>query len=386
MAALEDGVVDTSDVFDTGNGSWRNGGRTISDTHGYGELTVKQILEKSSNIGVAKIITKYYGDNPKAYVDRVYSFGINQPLGLEIKGEGKPYFKYPGDSDWWGTTLAGMSYGYESKMTPLHILTFYNAVANNGKMVKPYIVKEIRDKGALEKRFKTEVINSQIASKETIGKAQKMLEGVCENGTGKAINSEFFKIAGKTGTARIASSSQGYNAGSYLASFAGYFPADNPKYSLIVTFKDPRTSIYGASNAGPVFKEIAEKVYALNMPVEEYDEDDNENTKSLPDVKKGYSKDIIRVAKELNIREVKGRPDSQLAKIEVKDDVIELQDEDLPEGKVPDVCGMGASNAIYLLEKAGLQVIIKGVGKVKQQSLSPGATIKPGQTVYLTLS
>ena len=386
MAALEDGLVDTSDVFDTGNGSWYNNGRTISDTHGYGKLTVKQILEKSSNVGVAKIITQCYGDNPKAYTDRVYSFGINKPLNLEINGEGKPYFKYPGDSDWWGTTLAGMSYGYESKMTPLHILTFYNAIANSGKMVKPYIVKEIRNKGALEKKFKTEVINSQIASKETIGKAKKMLEGVCEHGTGTSVNSEFFKVAGKTGTARIATSSSGYSSGMYLASFAGYFPADNPKYSMIVTFNNPRGGYYGASVAGPVFKEIAEKVYAMQMPIEEYKEEEMEEIKSLPDVKKGYSEDIIRVAKALKIKEVKGHPDSQLAKIEVNEGAILLQDDEMQEGKVPDVCGMGASNAVYLLENAGLRVIIKGVGKVKQQSLSPGTTIKPGQTVYLTLS
>ena len=386
MAALEDGLVDTSDVFDTGNGSWYNNGRTITDTHGYGKLTVKQILEKSSNVGVAKVITQCYGNNPKAYVDRVYSFGINKPLNLEINGEGKPYFKYPGDTDWWGTTLAGMSYGYESKMTPLHILTFYNSIANNGKMVKPYIVKEIRNKGALESRFKTEVINSQIASKETIGKAQKMLEGVCENGTGTSVNSDFFKVAGKTGTARVATSSSGYSSGMYLASFVGYFPADKPKYSMIVTFNNPRGSYYGASVAGPVFREIAEKVYAMQMPIEEYKEEEMEDIKSLPDVKKGYSKDIIRVAKALNLKEVKGRPDSQLAKIEINEDAIVLQDEEMPEGKVPDVCGMGASNAIYLLENAGLRVIIKGVGKVKQQSLSPGTQIKPGQTVYLTLS
>ncbi len=388
MAAMEDGLVDTSDVYDTGNGAWYNNGRTITDAHhgGFGKLTVKQILEKSSNIGVAKVITSCYGKNPKAYVDRVYSFDINKPLGLEINGEGNPYFKYPGDSDWWGTTLAGMSYGYESKMTPIQILTFYNAIANNGKMVKPYIVKEIRDKGALEKHYKTEVINSQIASKETIGKAQKMLEGVCEHGTGVEVNSDFFKIAGKTGTARIASSSQGYNAGSYLASFAGYFPADHPKYSMIVTFKNPRAGYYGASVAGPVFKEIAEKVYAMQMPIERYDGDDNGDTKSLPDVKNGYSKDILKVAKELHLKEVKDKSESQLAKVEVKDDVITLEDEKISAGKVPDVCGMGASNAIYLLENAGLRVIIKGAGKVKQQSLTPGTEIKPGQTVYLRLS
>ncbi|PIF05492.1 MAG: hypothetical protein CSA36_06635 [Draconibacterium sp.] len=389
MAALEDGLVDTSDVFDTGNGSWYNSGRTITDTHGYGKLTVKEILEKSSNVGVAKVITSCYGKNPKAYADRVFSFGINKPLGLEVKGEGKPYFKYPGDSDWWGTTLAGMSYGYESKMTPLHILTFYNAVANNGKMVKPYLVKEIRDKGALEKRFKTQVIKDKIASDKTISKARKMLEGVCENGTGKSVASDYFKMAGKTGTARIASSSEGYSAGAYLASFAGYFPAEEPRYSMIVTFNNPRGGYYGASVAGPVFKEIAEKVFAMEMPPEKYEEKTTENQEAqpkLPKVKNGCSKDIVEVAESLKIKCIEGRPDTQLAKVEEKEGRIFLKDNMVQTDKVPDVSGMGASNAVFLLENVGLRVVLKGAGKVKKQSLAPGRPVKPGDTVYLTLS
>lgn len=385
MVALEDGVVDTSDVFDTGNGSWRNSGRTITDTHGNGPLTVKQIFEKSSNIGVAKIITTHYGKNPKDYVDRVYSFGINKPLGLEVNGEGQPYFKYPGDADWWGTTLAGMSYGYETKMTPLQILTFYNAVANDGKMMKPHLVKEIRDNGALVKRFKPEVLNSMIASKETIGKAKKMLEGVCETGTGTSMQNEYFKVAGKTGTARVATSSEGYSAGMYLASFTGYFPADDPKYSIIVTFNNPRGGYYGASVAGPVFKEIAEKIYALQVltdqPIEELD-----IKRNLPDVKTGNSKDILKIAKELRLKNVKGKPKSQLADAVIQDSTVILQSAEMVSGKVPDVKGMGASNAVYLMENAGLKVIIKGIGKVKQQSLPPGSSYKPGQTVFLTLS
>ncbi len=386
MAALEDGLVDTTDVFDTGNGSWYTNGRTISDTHGYGKLTVKQILEKSSNVGVAKVITSCYGKDPKKYVDRVYSFGINKPLGLQINGEGKPYFKYPGDSDWWGTTLAGMSYGYESKMTPIHILTFYNAVANNGKMVKPILVKEIRDNGALVKRYKTEVINPMIASKETIGKAQKMLEGVCENGTGKSLNNDLFRFAGKTGTARVASSSSGYNSGMYLASFCGYFPADKPKYSMIVTFKNPRSGgYYGASHAIPVFKEIAEKVFAFQVLIDQPEKDQTEK-EVLPGVKKGPAKDILKVAHVLDLDEVKGNPKSQLAAVEIVEGEILLKNNDVPEGKVPDVRGMGATDAIFILESAGLKVKIQGIGKVKQQSLSPGANCIPGQTVYLTLS
>jgi len=385
MVALEDGVVDTTDVFDTGNGQWFKNGRKISDTHGYGKLSVKQIFEKSSNVGVAKIITEYYEKNPKKYVDRVYSFGINKPLGLDIVGEGQPYFKYPGDADWWGTTLAGMSYGYETKMTPLQVLNFYNAVANNGKMVKPHLVREVRENGALVKKYKTEVINPMIASKETIKKAQSMLEGVCLYGTGKSVNSEYFNVAGKTGTARVATSSAGYSEGMYLASFAGYFPADDPKYSLIVTFNNPRGGYYGASVAGPVFKEIAERVYAFQVLTDQPEEEDDNLKLVMPDIKKGQTEDIQEVISALKLKHVKGDPDSQWANIEVDEDIIRLTDIKIHDGIVPNVQGMGARSAIYLMENAGLQVRVTGIGKVKKQSLTPGNKYQKGQTVLLTL-
>lgn len=384
MVALEDGVVDTSDVYDTGNGAWRNNGRTISDTHGYGKLTVKQIFEKSSNIGTAMVITSNYKNNPRDYVDRVYSFGVNKSLGLEVKGEGQPYFKYPGDADWWGTTLGSMSYGYDSKMTPLQILNFYNAVANDGRMIKPHLVKEIRDNGVLVKQFKTEILNSMIASKETIGKAQAMLEGVCMYGTGRSVTSEYFDVAGKTGTARIATAS-GYEKGMYLASFAGYFPTDNPKYSMMVTFNNPRNGYYGAGVAGPVFKEIAEKVYALQGFASQPVEDESELEK-VPNVKNGQSKDILRVAEALELGNVNGNPVTPLASVLVQDTTLILTGNTIESGKVPNVVGMGASNAVFLMENAGLKVKIKGIGKVKQQSLKAGSTCNTGQTVYLTLS
>ncbi len=385
MAALEDGVVDTSDVFDTGNGRWYNNGRTITDTHGYGKLTVKRIFEKSSNIGTAMVITSRYANNPRDYVDRVYSFGVNKPLGLEIKGEGQPYFKYPGDSDWWGTTLGSMAYGYDSKMTPLQILNFYNTVANGGKMVKPQLVHEIRDNGALVKRYNTEVLNPMIASKETIGKAQAMLEGVCSQGTGITLNNKFFPIAGKTGTARVATGSTGYSDGMYLATFVGYFPADNPQYSLIATFNNSKHGYYGAIVAGPVFKEVAEKVFALQGFIVDVENEGVENEK-LPAVKNGKSEDILRIAKELNLQNVQGNPGSQMASVSVSDSLIVIDSNEIPAGKVPNVKGMGASNAIFLMENAGLKVIINGVGKVKQQSLTAGSNCRAGQTVRLTLS
>lgn len=390
MAALEDGLVDTCDVFDTGSGVWKYKGRTIYDSDykygGHGEISVKRIFELSSNVGVAKIITSCYEKNPKAYVDRVFSFGVNKPLGVEVPGEGEPFFKYPGDKDWWGTSLAWMSYGYETKMTPLQILTFYNAVANNGKMMKPRLVREISDKGARVKQFKPVVLNSSIASRETIRKAQKMLEGVCETGTGKSLKNEYFKIAGKTGTAQISTGAGGYQKGMYLASFAGYFPADDPEYSMIVTFNNPRGAYYGGSVAGPVFKEIAEKIYAARITIKEMEELPEPDENILPDIKKGKSKDILKIARELDMEMVKGKPETTLASVKKENNQIILGENEMNSGRVPDVRGMGARNAVYLLENAGLRVKVKGVGKVRQQSLTPGSHYQPGQTVYITLS
>ncbi|MDX9908240.1 MAG: penicillin-binding protein [Mariniphaga sp.] len=392
MAAMEDGLTDTSTVYDTGNGVWKYRNRTIYDSDyrygGHGELTVKQIFEKSSNVGVAKIITKAYEKNPEKFVDRIYGFGLNKPLELELKGEGKPYFKYPGDSDWWGTTLAWMSYGYESKMTPLQILTFYNAVANNGCMVKPRLVREIRENGVLIRQFKTEVLNPMITTRETIGKAQKMLEGVCELGTGRSLQNPWFNIAGKTGTAQISSGTGGYVKGMYLASFAGYFPADNPRYSLIVTINNPRGGVfYGGSVAGPVFKEIAERVFAAsNLFEDPVDEAETPETPELPEIKKGTTENILRVAHELKIGNIGGKAGSGMASIKNSDGKLLLNTVDIPSGKVPDVRGMGASDAVFILENAGLQVKIKGTGKVKEQSIPPGSNYSRGSYVYLTLS
>jgi len=382
MAALEDGVVDTSDVVDTGNGAWASNGRIIKDTHGHGKITVKEVFELSSNIGTAKIITEHYAKNPKKYVDRVYSFGVQKPLGIEIEGEGQPYFKYPGDADWWGTTLASMSYGYDSKMTPLQILTFYNAVANNGRMIKPHLVKEIRDNGLLVKRIDPEVLNPMIASRETIGKAQAMLRGVCEEGTGKEIQGKYFKLAGKTGTARIATSSAGYTQGMYLASFTGYFPADDPQYSLIVTMNNPRRTIYGASAAGPAFKEISEKVFASQI-LSSLDEQMAEGNK--PPVTIGATKDILEVADQLGLKNIEGEPKTTLSLVKNMEDKMVLTGEEIEVGRVPDVTGMGASDAIFMLENAGLKVVINGVGKVRKQSLRAGTSYRPGQTIYIAL-
>lgn len=388
MAALDHGVVDTSDVFDTGNGIWKYRGRTIYDSDykygGHGTITVREIFEKSSNVGFAKMITTHYDKNPREFIDRINNMGITKPLNLEVQGEGIPYFKYPGDKDWWGTTLAWMSYGYESKMTPLQILTFYNAVANDGKMVKPRFIREIQDRGDVVKKMKTEVINPMVASRSTIKKAQVLLQGVCENGTGKSIQGTMFKVAGKTGTAQIASSQGGYAKGLYLASFAGYFPADNPKYSMIVVVNRPQGAYYGGAVAGPVFKEVSEKVFALYTKAEDIPED-NTAYAAIPEVKNGLSRDLVRVLNSLDVDTDGRRPSSLVAKAIKADDAIILEEFEISGEKVPDVRGMAPSDAVYLLENAGLHVRVSGVGKVRSQSMTPGSNFKQGQSITLIL-
>jgi len=271
MVALEDGYINLDDTVDTGNGVVYYYDHPVRDTRegGYGKLSVQQVFEVSSNVGVSKIITQYYAKNEERFVNRLKRMSLTEPLGVEIKGERAPYFKYPGDTLWSGISLPQMSYGYEVEQTPLQILTFYNAVANKGKMMKPRFVKGIADHGKIIKEFDPEVINPSICSRSTIQKAKKMLEGVVENGTAQNLKNTNYKIAGKTGTAQIANQKYGYKYQShisYQASFVGYFPADKPKYSCIVVVNAPSSGVYyGNLVAGQVFKEIADKVYSTSI-------------------------------------------------------------------------------------------------------------------------
>ncbi len=271
ITALEDGVIDLDDTINTGDGTVKYYDKIIRDHEekGLGKITARQVFEHSSNVGTAKIIYENYKDNPRRYVDRLYSMQINKPLDLQIKGEGKPVIRYPGEKLWSGISLPMMAYGYEVQMTPLQILTFYNAVANDGKMVKPRFVTEVRDGNWPVKTYDSEVITNAICSRSTIRKAQSLLEGVVENGTAKNLRNSNYKIAGKTGTAQIANEKYGYRSGeriSYQASFVGYFPADDPLYSCIVVVNAPSNFVYyGNVVAGPVFKEISDKVYATSF-------------------------------------------------------------------------------------------------------------------------
>jgi cell division protein FtsI (penicillin-binding protein 3) len=391
IAALEDGVIDTGDIVDTGAGSIRFYNKVIRDTRkeGYGKLTVKEVFEKSSNVGTSKLIYEHYKDNPKDFVNRLYAMKLNEKLNIQIKGEGEPLVRYPGDKLWSGLSLPMMSHGYEVQMTPLQILTFYNAVANNGRMMKPRFVTAVVRNGVVIKRYEPDVIINSIASRSTIKKAKKMMEGVVEHGTAINLNNANYKIAGKTGTAQIAMGKSGYRSGatiSYQASFAGYFPAENPLYSCIVVVNAPSNGVYyGNLVAGAVFKEISDKIYATNF-FRDYSEGKRDNSiASAPEAGNGYREDINEVLKQMDVRYGRTVNDEWVATRE-RGDTVRLVGLSIKQGLVPDVRGMSLRDAIFLLENSGYRVRYRGKGKVLRQSPSHGARYFEGQIVSLELN
>ena len=392
MAALEDKVVSLDDTIDTGNGRIRYYDKTIKDSKkgGYGKITVKQVFELSSNVGMSKIINENYKGRESQFINRLFAMGLNEKLNVEIKGEGSPYIQYPGDKYWSGVSLPMISHGYEVRMTPLQILTFYNAVANNGKMVKPGFVREIRYHGERIRKFDTKVINPSICSDETIRKAHEILEGVVENGTAKNLRNDNFKIAGKTGTAQIANEKYGYKQGSevsYQASFVGYFPAENPKYSCIVVINSPTSSIYyGNLVAGPVFKEIADKVYATSLFRDEQQYFNIPETYDPPYTKNGNLDDLRLIFERFNIATLNENVVSEWVATVKQDSTILLKPLDIRKGIMPNVKEMGLRDALYILENMALKVEVKGYGKVMRQSIVPGTKISPGLKVMLEMS
>jgi cell division protein FtsI (penicillin-binding protein 3) len=389
MAALEDGVIDTGDMVDTGDGTVKYYDHITKDTKAHGRLTVKQVFEESSNVGTSKLIYDHYKTNPKDFVNRIYAMKLNKPLDIQLKGEGEPLIRYPGDKLWSGLTLPMMSYGYEVQLTPLQILTFYNAVANDGKMMRPLFVSAIMHNGSALKTFDPEVIINSIASRSTIRKAKKMMEGVVEHGTATNLKNENYKIAGKTGTAQIAHDKYGYRSGNhmvYSASFVGYFPAENPIYSCIVVVNSPSNGVYyGNIVAGTVFKEISDKVYATRF-FRDYSPENKDDIKpSAPDAGNGYRADINEVLKNLDVR-YKRTSDEDWVATRESGDTIRLAGVKIQRGLVPDVRGMSMRDAVYLLENSGLRVRCNGKGRVLRQSPEHGARFSEGSLVSLEMN
>ncbi|PCJ89033.1 MAG: cell division protein [Flavobacteriales bacterium] len=393
MAAIEDGLVDLDDSVDTEDGTTQYYDEIMRDSHkgGFGKITVKRAFEVSSNVGISKIVWQSYSDNPQKFVDRLYKMNLNKPLGIEIAGEGKPYIKNAKDTLWSGITLPWMSIGYEVQLTPLQILTFYNAVANDGKMVKPKFVKEIRDKRNVIKKIDTEVIDDAICSEETISKAQKMLEGVVENGTAQNLKAASYKVAGKTGTAQIANANYGYKYDkkiSYQASFVGYFPADNPKYSCIVVVNAPSKDVYyGNLVAGPIFKEVADKVYATSIEIhDELQPQQFASATAIPYSKNGYKRDLQKVLADLQMPLNDQSAESDWVVTITEADKVHIKPKKIYQNTIPNVAGMAVQDAVYLLENMGMQVKIRGKGTVKSQSVTAGSAVQKGQKIVLELS
>jgi len=394
MAAMEDGKIDTSTIVDTGIGVWVSKKWKVTDsdhekTGGYHKITAKRVFEVSSNIGVAKLITQNYAGEEKDFFKRIHQFGLDVPVKVGISGEGAPYINHPGEKTWSGVSMTQISYGYEMRMTPMQILAFYNAVANDGCLMQPRLVKAVMEEGEIIESYGTKTITRSICSNSTLRQAQAMLEGVIENGTGKALKTANYKIAGKTGTAQVANRNEGYSRNGrkvYQASFAGYFPADAPRYSCIVVVNKPLGDYYGASVAGPVFKQIADYVYAYEMGLNtDYEYQGPEVKEDFPGLAAGRKKDIARVLDELDIMNGWSLFKSEWVEAKQEDDGVALISREILPGKIPNVKGMGVTDAVYLLEKSGLRVSLRGFGRVKSQSLRAGDPMRRGQNIVITL-
>lgn len=392
MVGFEDGYFDLEDEVDTENGRTRFYDRVMKDSHegGYGVISVKRGFEVSSNVLVSKIVNKYYADKPQDFIDRLYKMGLDKKSGVEISGEGSPFIKSTDDNSWSGITIPWMSIGYELKMTPMQILTFYNAVANDGKMVKPKFVKEIRKSGKLVRTIETEVLNNSISSKKTIEMAQEMLLGVVEEGTAKNLKNPRYKIAGKTGTAQVANEKHTYHSVDgkiYQASFVGYFPADNPKYTCIVVVNAPSGgSYYGSHVAGPIFKEVADKVYASSIEIhDEINNGENKAKSKIPYAKDGYYADLSKVYGQFDIEMDASDNVSDWVKVSTGKKEVKIYNKKIAPIYVPDVVGMSIKDAIFILENEGINVQFTGSGVVKKQSLEAGQKIIKGSKIILEL-
>ena len=393
MVALEDGYITPDYIVDTGNGQKPMHGRVMKDHNwhrgGYGKLTVTEILGVSSNVGTSSIIDNFYNKNPQKFVDGLKRMSIDQTLHLQISGEGKPNIRGPKERYFSKTTLPWMSIGYETQVPPINILTFYNAIANNGVSIRPKFVKAAIKDGEVIQEFPTEVINPKICSDKTLAQIQEILRKVVSEGLAKPAGSKQFHVSGKTGTAQISQGIAGYKTGTtnYLVSFCGYFPSEIPKYSMIVSIQKPGLPASGGLMAGSVFSKIAERVYAKDLRLPLTSAIDT-NSVVIPNVKAGEMRSAKRVLDELNIKtqgEITSSGKEVWGSSHAAPQAVVLESRSNMQNFVPSVIGMGAKDAVYLLESKGLKVRLVGVGKVRSQSIANGTVAKKGQTITLQM-
>lgn len=389
LALLEENKVSLNEKIETGTGAHRFYNQTMYDAKigGYGTITIREAFEKSSNVAISKLVDMHFGSSPSKFMAYVEKVGLAKPFELQLSGEGKPFFKKPGTKTWYGTSLPWISIGYECSLNPIHTLAFYNAVANNGVMVKPQFVKAVGRGNAVLETYQTEFIRDRIASEKTVKQLQELLEGVVLRGTAKNILNDNYKIAGKTGTAQKLV--DGKYTETYYTSFAGYFPADRPKYSMIVVIDSPNgLAAYGGDVSAPVFKEIADRIFALDMQLNPADQSKIFKAVNLepkmPFISAGKGEELQGIFEELKIS-AKSPSSEDWIKAEVVAEQISLKINDTDKPVVPDVSGMPLRDALFILENKGLKVNYFGKGRVQVQSLTPGTPLTPNTTINLVL-
>lgn len=394
LALLEDSLADLDTKVDLNGGIWKFYDRTMRDSerHHRNEVTLKTAFAISSNVGIARLAHDNYNkslEGKKRYIEKLNQFGLGEKLGIEIEGEGKPSIKDPvkDKKTWYGTTIPWMSHGYEISITPLQMLNFYNSIANNGTMVKPYLVSEIINEDGSIKEIRPKVVKQSIARPDAIAKAQEVLREVVLTGTAKKMNSSLVSMAGKTGTT-VTNYADKQEYSKYNASFAGYFPAEDPLYSMIVVIYDPKGSYYGSAVAAPVFKTIAEKTMAwrheMADPINLAASDHGKLTNNTPEGTSGYKADFEKIFDFAGIG-YKNKTDNIWVDVDPFESKMLIEDKKVIENKVPDVRGMGARDALYVLENLGLQVAMHGRGKVSRQTIKPGTKLQ-SQSIEIYLN
>jgi len=386
MALLEETNINLEDTINTGNGEYTFYNKKVRDHHegGYGKITIQQAFELSSNVAMAKLTDKHFGTRPSKFLDYVDKLKMSKPLGLQITGEAYPKITRPIDKGWSGITLPWMAYGYGLEITPLHTLTLYNAVANDGKMIRPVFVTSVSKADRIKDDFETDALTGKICSNKTLNQLRLLLEGVVDNGTAKNLKNSNYRIAGKTGTAQILEN--GRYEKRYITSFVGYFPAHAPKYSAIVLIKNPRGFYqYGNNVAGPVFKDIADNIYARDLNLHR----EMEKKKVLeagvfPTIRAGNQQELTMLSNELGVSN-HSTTEEEWIKASISGSAVVWKKNAVVKDQVPDVMGMTYRDAIYLLEKSGLRVSFEGKGRVTQQSILPGSRISKGSRIYLRL-
>ncbi|MBT3208584.1 MAG: transpeptidase family protein [Bacteroidetes bacterium] len=391
MALLDENLIDTNDIVDIEDGTFYYMGKKFkdSDDETTGKITIKRGFEISSNVAIVKTIIAKFKNNPQAFVSKLKEFNLGEKLEIPLIGEAQPILRNPDDTLWSGISLPQMSYGYEIMLTPLQILHLYNAIANDGVPVKPMFIKHLRSDEKITKTFKSQR-KPTICSKKTLRKMQKMLEGVVENGTATNLKDKYCKIAGKTGTTQLTYNNRSKKM-EYQSTFAGYFPSNDPKYSCIVIINNPKGwNYYGATVAGPVFKDIALSTYSkMNELHEDISEiaENQDIISILPTSKSGKKLEIENVLEELKIPMNAKLTKSAWVSTKKEEKEISLKSRKISEYKniVPNVRDMGLQDALYLLENCGLRVIFSGTGRVKNQSILQGTKIRKGTSIKIVL-